>query len=98
MSASAAHLLQLRQLLADRFPTIARPATGLLPTGVPAIDEAVGGLPRRGLTELVCTAPSTGSELFIAQLLKLTRPQAARVALIDATDNFDPSSIPAEEL
>ena len=60
--------------------------------------QAVGGLPRRGLTELVCTAPSTGSELFIAQLLALTRPQAARVALVDATDNFDPSSIPAEEL
>ena len=98
MSSSAANLTQLRQLLAERFPTAARTDTGVLPTGVPAIDEAVGGLPRRGLTELVCTAPSTGSELFIAQLLTLTRSQSARVALIDATDNFDPSSIPANEL
>jgi hypothetical protein len=98
MSASADSLTQLRQLLAQRFPTAARHDTGVLPTGVPAIDDAVGGLPRRGLTELVCTAPSTGSELFIAQLLTLTRPQAARVALVDASDNFDPSSIPPEEL
>ena len=98
MSSSAANLTQLRQLLAERFPTATRPDSGRLPTGVPAIDAAVGGLPRRGLSELVCTAPSTGSELFIAQLLAFTRPQAARVALIDATDNFDPSSIPAGEL
>ena len=98
MSSSAAHLSQLRQLLADRFPSAPRPATGVLPTGIPAVDEVLGGLPRRGLTELVCAAPSTGGELFIAQLLALTRRQSARVALIDATDNFDPQSIPPDEL
>ena len=98
MSSSAAHLSQLRQLLADRFPSAPRPASGVLPTGIPAVDEILGGLPRRGLTELVCAAPSTGGELFIAQLLALTRRQSARVALIDATDNFDPQSIPPDEL
>jgi len=98
MSPSAANLAQLRQLLAERFPTAPRPDTGVLPTGLPAVDEIAGGLPRRALTELVCGAPSTGSQLFLTQLLAGTRRQAVRVALVDATDNFDPQSIPPAEL
>jgi hypothetical protein len=98
MSPSAANLVQLRQLLATRFPAAVRPATGVLPTGVPALDADTGGLPRRGLTELVCTAPSTGGQLFIAQLLAHSRRQSIRVALAEAADNFDPQSIPAADL
>jgi len=98
MSASAVPLSALRQLLAERFPAAARPVADVWPTGVPAVDAAVGGLPRRSLTELVCSAPSSGGQLFIAQLLALSRRQLARVALIDATDNFDPQSIPPGEL
>ena len=98
MSSPAVPLSALRQLLAERFPAAARPATGLWPTGVPAVDAAAGGLPRRCLTELVCSVPSAGGQLFLAQLLALTRRQLARVALIDATDNFDPQSIPPGEL
>jgi hypothetical protein len=98
MSASAAPLSQLRQLLATRFPAAARPVSGVLATGVPAVDEIAGGLPRRALTELVCAAPSTGGQLFIAQLLACSRRESVRVALIDATDNFDPQSLPAHDL
>jgi hypothetical protein len=98
MSAFAVPLSALRQLLAERFPAAARPVADVWPTGVPAVDAAAGGLPRRSLTELVCSAPSSGGELFIAQLLALSRRQLARVALIDATDNFDPQSIPPGEL
>lgn len=92
MASSAASIPQLRQLLADRFPAVARPARGVLATGVAAVDEIAGGLPRCALTELVCGAPSTGGQLFIAHLLGVTRRQSLRVALVDATDNFDPQS------
>ncbi len=98
MSVSTANLSALRQLLADRFPQATRPVARVLPTGLPAIDDAVGGLPRHALTELVCPAPSVGSHLFMAQLLGTTRTDCARVALIDATDCFDPQSIPPEDL
>ncbi len=98
MSASAVSLSALRQLLATRFPAAERPADAVWPTGIPAVDDAAGGLPRRSLTELVCSTPSSGGELFITHLLALTRRQLARVALIDATDNFDPQSIPPSEL
>lgn len=84
----------LRQLLEQRFPTAQRAADAALATGIPAVDAA-GGLPRPGLTEFVCSAPSCGSQLFLGQLLHVTRAQALRVALVDRGDAFDPASWPA---
>lgn len=83
----------LRQLLGERFPTAVRAADDALATGIPAVD-ALGGLPRPGLTELVCAAPSCGSQLFLGQLLQVTRAQSLRVALVDRGDAFDPDSWP----
>ncbi len=86
-------------MLAARFPQAERPAGGrVLPTGVPAVDDAAGGLPRHALSELVRPAPAAGAQLFLAQLLATTRALPARVALIDAADHFDPQSIPPAEL
>ncbi len=88
----------LRQLLAERFPTAAHAADDALVTGIPAIDAATGGLPRPGLTEVVCSAPSCGSQLLLGQLLQATRTQNRRVALVDRNDAFDPGSWPASQL
>jgi hypothetical protein len=85
----------LRQLLAERFPAAARAVNDALATGLPAIDAAAGGLPRPGLTELVCSAPSCGSQLLLGQLLQATRAHGLRVALVDRDDAFDPGSWPA---
>lgn len=98
MALPKASLSTLRQLLAERFPQATRPATSLLSTGIPSVDEAVGGLPRQALTELVCAGPGTGGHLFLSQLLTVTRVLPARVALIDAADQFDPQSIPGDDL
>lgn len=87
----------LRQLLQQRFPTAQRATDDALATGIPAVDAA-GGLPRPGLTELVCAVSSCGSQLFLGQLLHVTREQALRVALVDRSDAFDPSSWPAHLL
>jgi hypothetical protein len=88
----------LRQLLRERFPTAAHGRAEPLATGLPGIDEALGGLPRPALTEVVCSAPSCGGQLFIGQLLAVTRAEARRVALVDAGDAFDPASWPAQVL
>lgn len=90
---SSESLSELRHRLAQRFPSAQRAADAALVTDIPAIDAA-GGLPRPGLTELVCSAPSCGSQLFLGQLLHITRLQGLRVALIDRGDAFDPSSWP----
>lgn len=88
----------LRQLLAERFPTAGRAGDDCLPTGIPALDAAAGGFPRPGLTEVVCTVPSCGSQLLLGQLLHITRERGLRLALVDRHDAFDPHSWPAHLL
>ncbi len=62
-----------------------------VPTGVPAIDAALGGgLPRGQLTELVSEAPGAGGERVLGSLLAALRAARSRVALIDAADGFAP--------
>lgn len=92
MSAPVAQLASLRQLLAARFPQAARNAARVLHTGLAAIDDSVGGIPCGALTEIVCAAPSCGSQLLLGELLRRTRHEHGRVALIDAHDSFDPQS------
>lgn len=89
----------LQQLLRERFPTATRGRNEPLATGIPALDAAgAGGLPRPGLAELVCSAPSGGGQLVLGQLLAATRAQGLRAALVDAGDAFDPDSWPAPVL
>ncbi len=97
MSAASETIAQLRRQLAARFPTAARPPGRALLTGIPALDDATGGLPLGAITEIVCAAPSCGGHLLLGQLLAATRATRTRVALIDSTDSFDPGSF-AEDL
>jgi hypothetical protein len=96
--APASNLPALRRLLSERFPQAARAPAGALLTGIPRVDEAAGGLPRHAVTELVCSAPSCGGQLFVGQLLTATRANRLRAALIDSTDSFDPTSCPPDDL
>lgn len=93
----------LRQRLAEKFPQAMRAIGGaagsdLWRTGLSALDEAVGGLPRGALTEVVCAAPSCGGQLLLGALLQAAGEQRGRVAWIDAHDSFDPQSWPQELL
>lgn len=96
--AAAPSLADLRQLLAARFPASVRRAEALVPTGVAALDEALGGgLPGGAFTELVC-APSRGGGLALAGLIAETRKARQRLALLDAADGFSPEDLPSELL
>lgn len=98
MAAAPEKLAALRRQLAERFPTVPRMVGRVLPTGIPTLDQATGGLPLSAVTELVCAAPSCGSHLLLGQLLASTRATRTRVALIDSTDSFDPTSFPEDLL
>jgi len=99
MSVPVTKLSSLRQLLAERYPQAAPTEACVLATGLPAIDERIGGgLPCGALTEIVCAAPSCGSQLLLGELLRATRHAHGRVALIDSHDSFDPQSWPEEWL
>ena len=86
MSATASTLAALRHQLAERFPAATRPPGRALLTGLAALDAAMGGLPLGAVTELVCAAPSCGSQLLLGQLLATTRATRTRVALVDGSD------------
>ncbi len=98
MAAAPEKLAKLRHLLAERFPSAPRTTGRTLPTGLPAIDDATGGLPLGAVTEFVCATPSCGSQLLLGELLAATRAQRVRTALVDAADSFDPSSFPPDLL
>ncbi len=98
MSAGSEKLAALRQLLAERYPDGGRASGRVLVTGIAALDEAAGGLPLGAVTELVCAAPSCGGQLFVGQLLDVTRRERIRAALVDAGDAFDPESHAADLL
>jgi hypothetical protein len=98
MQAAPEKLASLRHLLDERFPSVPRHAGRIFATEIPALDHARGGLPLGAVTELVCSSPSSGGHLVLAQLLALTRAQRQRVAVIDASDSFDPESLPKDHL
>jgi hypothetical protein len=90
---SAKNIVDLRKLLAARFPHPFVPAASLLPTGVEFLDQITGGgLPKSALTELISPHPSAGSASFIHALLRSTQREQHFVALIDGADSFDPES------
>ncbi len=94
-----ATIAALRSLVAARFPQKTRRLGLAIPTGVPALDDALGdGLPASQLTELVSAAPSSGTQLILAQFLDTTRASRQRLALIDAADAFAPHAISPDAL
>lgn len=93
MCAGSDKVVALRRLLDERFPSARRRDGRRIPTGVPAVDDALGGGLRTGaLTEFVSEQPSAGCQLSITALLGSTRAGRQRVALIDAARSFDPDA------
>jgi hypothetical protein len=60
-------------------------------TGVAALDDLTGGLPRGALSEITGPASSGRTGVMLAALAGATRRDEA-CALVDASDNFDPAS------
>jgi hypothetical protein len=90
MAAASSKLIDLRRLLAQRFPQSFEPGGARLRTGLPAIDLAIGGLPKNAVTELSSPNLSAGSALLIHAFLQRAHRDGFFVALIDGNDSFDP--------
>jgi hypothetical protein len=87
---AASSLIDLRQLLAERFPQTVAPGPDQLSTGLPAIDGVAGGLPKNAITELTTRNLSAGSALLIHALLQRAHRENFFLALVDGSDSFDP--------
>jgi hypothetical protein len=97
-----ADVIQLRELLAERFPAMrswtdnpSPKARAVWPTGLPQFDELTqGGLHKGSITEVVSAGCGKGSALFLRAILRQTHQSRQLVALIDGQDSFDPSALP----
>jgi len=89
--AATAKIIDLRKLLAERFPHPAVTATTRLVTGLPFLDQPTGGgLPRGAITELISPRTSAGSASLTNALIHGANRDNYFVALIDGRDSFDP--------
>lgn len=98
-------VIQLRQLLSERFPGVrftadaAEKLHSVWPTGIPQIDGLLqGGLPKSGIIELVNERKTSGSALLISALLRKAAGENQIITLIDGQDSFDPAGFEKETL
>jgi len=99
MSSKATALrLQVESALASRvaspFEYRDRKIFETAPTGIPALDQLTGGLPRGSLTEIYGPPCSGRTSVLISALASRTA-ESEVCALVDARDAFDPHSAEA---
>ena len=94
-SSTAALRLHVESALAGRVPAPFRLRDNAppiaVPTGIPPIDESIGGLPRGSLTEIY-GPPCSGKTSILHSALAARTCASETCALVDAQDAFDPAS------
>jgi len=92
--ASSSKIIDLRKLLAERFPHAPATAATCLVTGLPFLHQSIaGGLPRGAITELISPRTSAGSASLIHALIDGAYRDTYFLALIDGRDSFDPCGL-----
>jgi hypothetical protein len=92
--ASSGTIVDLRALLAERFPSPPAPAHDFLVTGLSTVDQTIGGGLRKGaITELISPKPNAGSASFVAAMIQAAQRDRYFLALIDGNDSFDPQPL-----
>jgi hypothetical protein len=92
--AMSGKILQLRNLLATRFPQGQTLVRTRLVTGLASFDQPIGGgLPKGAITELISLRGSPGSASLIHALIHGAYRDKYFVALIDGRDSFDPCAL-----
>ena len=93
-AATGSTIVDLRRLLAQRFPQPPIVSSPRTLTGLSALDQATGGgLPKGAITELTSPNISAGSALLISTLLQVAHRERRFLALIDGRDSFDPQPL-----
>lgn len=94
-------VIQLRQLLREKFPGL-RTRADELPikrrdawaSGVEKLDARLGGgFPKSAISEVIAPRRGCGSALLMLQLLRRAAAQNQFAALVDGTDSFDAAAV-----
>jgi hypothetical protein len=96
-----AGVIELRQLLREKFPGLATRADELAvprrngwASGLTKLDEQLGGgFPRSAITEVIAPRLGVGSALLLRQLLRRAASTAQFLGFIDGRDSFDAASV-----
>ena len=92
-SPAASSIVDLRNLLAGRFPQSPAPSRSCLKTGIATLDKATeGGLAKNCITELISPQINAGSAGVLHALLHTAHRDRYFLALIDGRDSFDPAT------
>src|SRR5207244_11358638 len=87
--AMSGKIIDLRNLLANRFPHAPMPAGTRLVTGLSFLDEAIGGgLPKGAITELISPEVSAGSASLHDALVEAAQRECYFLELIDGRASF----------
>jgi hypothetical protein len=87
-------IIDLRNLLANRFPRGPKSVGTRLITGLAFFDQSVGGgLPKGAITELITPPRSAGSASLVHAFIHGAYRDKYFVALIDGRDSFDPCAL-----
>lgn len=88
-------IIDLRNLLASRFPQGPMPLGTRLVTGLASFDQPIGGgLPKGAITELISPRGNAGSASLIHAFIRSAYCDQYFVALIDGRNSFDPCALP----
>lgn len=97
--AASRQIIDLRNLLAERFRQSPALGGGQIATDIPAFDNTISGGLRKGtITEIISPNMSAGSALLIHSLLQIAQRDRFFLALIDGRDSFDVQSVDATTL
>ena len=96
-----AGVIQLRQLLREKFPGLATRAAELSnkrhdswSSGITRLDAPLGGgFPKSAISEVIAPHMGCGSALLLLQLLRRAVSQNQFVALVDGRDSLDVAAI-----
>jgi hypothetical protein len=87
-------IIDLRNLLANRFPRAPKSVGTRLITGLAFFDQSLGGgLPKGAITELITSPRSAGSASLVHAFIHGAYRDNYFVALIDGRDSFDPCAL-----
>jgi hypothetical protein len=86
-------VIELRKILADRYPQQTGISSLCLPTGWSALDSLLGGgLPKGAITQLLIPNISSGGAIVLHEIIEAMQEVSQYVALIDGKDCFEPAA------
>jgi RecA/RadA recombinase len=86
-------IIELRKILAERYPRPTGMRSLYIPTGWSPLDSLLGGgLPKGAITQLLIQNISSGGAIVLHEIIEAMQGASQYVALVDSKDCFEPAT------